>query len=84
VSNVIEVREVQTAIGLVAAHAGFSIVPESVQRLRRDDVRYLPIIERNARSPIMMIHRAGDVSVELEKLIEISCALHASDVHGHD
>lgn len=84
VSDVIEVRELQTAIGLVAAHAGFSIVPESVQRLRRDDVRYLPIIERNARSPIMMIHRAGDVSSELERLIEVSCALHANDVQGHD
>lgn len=84
VVNVIEVRELQTAIGLVAAHAGLSIVPESVQRLRRDDVRYLPIVERNARSPIMMIHRAGDISAELEKLIEVSCQIHASDAHGHD
>lgn len=84
VTNLIEVRELQTAIGLVAAHAGLSVVPESVQRLRRDDVRYLPIVERNARSPIMMIHRAGDISVELERLIEVSCALHASDAHGHD
>ncbi|MCB2063250.1 MAG: LysR family transcriptional regulator [Novosphingobium sp.] len=84
VTNLIEVRELQTAIGLVAAHAGLSVVPESVQRLRRDDVRYLPIVERNARSPIMMIHRAGDISPELEHLIEVSCALHASDAHGHD
>lgn len=84
VTNLIEVRELQTAIGLVAAHAGLSVVPESVQRLRRDDVRYLPILERNARSPIMMIHRAGDISVELERLIAVSCELHASDAHGHD
>jgi LysR family transcriptional regulator, benzoate and cis,cis-muconate-responsive activator of ben and cat genes len=72
-----EVRELQTAIGLVAAHAGLSIVPESVQRLRRDDVCYLPIAERGALSPIMMIHRAGDISGELEALIGISCELHA-------
>ncbi|MCP5379292.1 MAG: LysR family transcriptional regulator [Novosphingobium sp.] len=84
VSNVIEARELQTAIGLVAANAGLSIVPQSVQRLRRDDVCYLPIVERNARSPILMIHRAGDISSELAKLIEVSCALHANDVHGHD
>jgi LysR family transcriptional regulator, benzoate and cis,cis-muconate-responsive activator of ben and cat genes len=84
VVNVIEVRELQTAIGLVASHAGMSIVPESVQRLRRDDVRYLPIVERNARSPIMMVHRAGDISPELEKLIEVSCQIHANDAHGHD
>lgn len=84
VSQTVEVRELQTAIGLVAAHAGLSIVPWSVQRLRRDDVCYLPIVERNARSPIMMIHRAGDVSAELASLIEVSCALYANDMKGHD
>ncbi|WP_292965597.1 LysR family transcriptional regulator [Novosphingobium sp. UBA1939] len=79
-SGVQEVRELQTAIGLVAAHAGFTIVPESVQRFRRDDVAYLPIADSTARSPIMMIHRMGDVSVELAELIAIS-----RDVHGmHD
>ena len=78
-----EVRELQTAIGLVAAHAGFAVVPESVQRLRRDDVSYLPIADRGARSPIMMVHRAGDVTPELERLITISCEIHASVAHGH-
>lgn len=77
VGELIKVRELQTAIGLVAAHAGFSIVPESVQRLRRDDVRYLPIVDRNARSPIMMIHRAGDISPELDQLVAIGRQLYA-------
>jgi DNA-binding transcriptional LysR family regulator len=72
-----EVRELQTAIGLVAAHAGFTIVPGSVQRFRRDDVAYLPIADNTARSPIMMIHRMGDISAELAQLIAIS-----RDVHG--
>ena len=35
-----EARELQTAIGLVAAEVGICIVPTSVQRLRRDDVVY--------------------------------------------
>lgn len=83
VGDLIEVRELQTAIGLVAAHAGFSIVPESVQRLRRDDVRYLPILDRNAHSPIMMIHRIGDISEELEKLIEVSCQAYARQTPAH-
>lgn len=83
VRSLIEAREVQTAIGLVAARAGLSIVPESVQRLRRDDVRYLPLAESNARSPIMMIHRAGDMSVELERLLEVSREVHGgSHQHG--
>ncbi len=75
-----EVRELQTAIGLVAAHAGLSIVPESVQRLKRDDVAYVPIVDKAARSPIMMIHRSGDISSELARLIEISCELHADNI----
>ncbi|WP_225010425.1 MULTISPECIES: LysR family transcriptional regulator [Novosphingobium] len=83
VTRLMEVRELQTAIGLVAAHVGFCIVPESVQRLRRDDVRYVPIADRNARSPIMMMHRMGDITPELGTLIDISCELHAKSAHGH-
>jgi DNA-binding transcriptional LysR family regulator len=40
-----EARELQTAIGLVAAEVGICIVPTSVQRLRRDDVVYREIDE---------------------------------------
>jgi DNA-binding transcriptional LysR family regulator len=82
-AKIMEVRELQTAIGLVAAYAGFAVVPESVQRLRRDDVRYLPLADRGARSPIMMVHRSGDVTPELATLIRISCEIHASAAHGH-
>ncbi len=35
-----EVRELQTALGLVAADTGVCIVPASVERLRRDNVVY--------------------------------------------
>ncbi len=82
--SVMEVHELQTAIGLVAANAGLCLVPESVQRLRRDDVVYLPISDTAAQSPIMMIHRLGDVSRELERLITISCELHQrrGEAHG--
>ena len=83
--SVMEVRELQTAIGLVAAHAGICLVPESVQRLRRDDVCYLPIAASSPKSPILMIHRAGDVSAELEALVDISCRLHGQEERsGHD
>jgi len=80
--SVMEVRELQTAIGLVAANAGLCLVPESVQRLRRDDIVYLPISDAAAQSPIMMIHRVGDVSPELERLIAISCELHKGTDEG--
>ena len=81
--NLVEVRELQTAIGLVAAHSGLSIVPSSVQRMRRDDVCYLPIIDAAARSPIMMIHRTGDISSELAQLIDISCELYSGGEAEH-
>ncbi len=67
-----EVRELQTAIGLVAAQAGVCLVPASVQRLRRDDVVYRPLIEQDAKSPIIISQRASDRSVNIAKLLEIS------------
>jgi DNA-binding transcriptional LysR family regulator len=40
-----EVRELQTALGLVAADLGIALVPSSVRRLGRDDVQYLGLDE---------------------------------------
>jgi DNA-binding transcriptional LysR family regulator len=60
-----EAREMQTAIGLVAAEVGICIVPTSVQRLRRDDVVYRELVEQTITSPIIMSRRANDRSHEL-------------------
>lgn len=57
----VEVREVQIALGLVAAGAGCAIVPESMRHLQRDDIVYRPIVEE-AVSPIIISQRASDVS----------------------
>ena len=57
-----EARELQTAIGLVAAEVGIAIVPTSVQRLRRDDVVYRELDGPAMTSPIIMSRRAGDRS----------------------
>jgi DNA-binding transcriptional LysR family regulator len=59
-----EVRELQIAMGLVAAEEGVSIVPESVRRSRREDVCYRELLEP-ATSPIIMSQRIGDSSPEL-------------------
>ena len=67
-----EVRELQTALGLVAAGAGIAIVPATVQRLRRDDIVYRPIAERDAVSPIIVSWRLADQS-ELARLLERLC-----------
>ena len=66
-----EARELQTAIGLVAAEVGICIVPTSVQRLRRDDVVYREIIEQTITSPIIMSRRVNDRSRELTVLSKV-------------
>ena len=71
-STVQEVRELQTAIGLVAAQAGVCIVPSSVQRLQRDDVVYRPLLETGATSPVIMSWRREDISDETKLLIRLS------------
>jgi LysR family transcriptional regulator, benzoate and cis,cis-muconate-responsive activator of ben and cat genes len=66
-----EVREVQTALGLVAAEAGICLVPASVERLSRDNVAYLPLDEKNAVSPIIMSNRKGDKSPEITLILKL-------------
>lgn len=55
-------NELQTAIGLVAAGIGVTLVPASVQRLHRDDIGYTPLTDEKATSPIIASWRAGDES----------------------
>ena len=66
-----EVRQVQTALGLVAAEAGISLVPASVERLRRDDVTYRPLDDERAVSPIIMSNRKGDKSPEIALILRL-------------
>ncbi|MBS0372792.1 MAG: LysR family transcriptional regulator [Proteobacteria bacterium] len=60
-----ETNGLQTAIGLVAAGMGVTLVPESVQRLRRDDVAYRPLVEQGLTSPLIMTIRTGDTSAHV-------------------
>ena len=69
--HVRDVRELQTALGLVAAAVGVSIVPAAVQRLRRDDVVYRPLQDGTATSPIIMCSRQHDNSREIAALLQL-------------
>tara|TARA_R110000787_G_scaffold191660_2_gene302979 strand:+ start:5832 stop:6782 length:951 start_codon:yes stop_codon:yes gene_type:complete len=59
-----EVRELQVAVGLVAAEEGVCLVPESVRQARTEGVQYLELAEAPI-SPIIMSNRVGDRSDEL-------------------
>jgi DNA-binding transcriptional LysR family regulator len=54
------VRELQTALGLVAARVGVSLVPESVDGLRVHGVVYRHLPEPSPTSPIIMSRRLQD------------------------
>lgn len=69
--NVFEVRELQIAVGLVAAGEGIAIMPASVQGMRRLDLSYLEIHDKNAVSPILFSARMMDKSEELSKLLQL-------------
>lgn len=65
------VNELQTAIGLVAAGIGVTLVPASVQRLHRDDIGYTPLLDSSAMSPIVVSFRAGDASPVLHQCLQL-------------
>ena len=60
-----EVREMQTAISLVAAGMGVALVPASVQNLRRRGVVYRPLAEASATTELSVVYRADDPSAVL-------------------
>ncbi len=66
-----EVRELQTALGLVAAEVGVCLVPAAVQRFRRDNVGYVALDEPDAISPILMSYRKNDTSPEIDRLVRL-------------
>jgi len=59
--HVEEVRELQTALGLVAAEAGVCIIPASARRMRTD-LAYRMIDVDGATSPVIMSRRVNDRS----------------------
>jgi len=66
--EVLEVREIQTALGLVAAEFGVCVIPSSARQIRQD-VHYRLIDSDRATSPVIFNHRVNDTSkyVELAK-----------------
>lgn len=78
--HVTEVRELQIAIGLVAAGQGISIVPDSVQGLHRSDVIYRRLEDKHAFSPILFSVRHMDRAPELENILAVVYEVY--DAHG--
>lgn len=68
--EILEVPELQTALGLVAAESGVCLIPSSARI--RSDVVYLAVAEERVTSPIILIHRQGETAWYLEDVLQIS------------
>lgn len=64
-AEIMMVREIQVALGLVSAESGVCIIP-TLARQMRPDLVYRPIASERATSPIIMNYREGDTSPNLE------------------
>ena len=65
-----EASELQSALGLVAAGVGIALVPSTVRRLGRNDVRYLALDEAGITSPIIVSFRSNDRSPLLARFLD--------------
>ena len=66
-----ETRELQIALGLVAAGEGVSIVPSSVNGLKRDDISYKALDDARLVSPIIMSMRVLDESEDVQRMLHL-------------
>jgi LysR family transcriptional regulator, benzoate and cis,cis-muconate-responsive activator of ben and cat genes len=76
-SEVHEVRELQTALGLVAAGAGNCVVPASAAHMR-SDLKYQPLTLAGATSPVIMSRRLRDTSPLVEQVAQLARGIFAS------
>ena len=74
-----EVREIQSALGLVAAAAGLCIIPAASQRQRPDDVCYRMLFDEAATSPVIMSYRRNDNSGRIEQIKELIREMYADN-----
>ncbi|HEX8883875.1 MAG TPA: LysR family transcriptional regulator [Noviherbaspirillum sp.] len=81
--DTLEVRELQVALGLVAAGMGVTVVPKSVLGLRRNDVCYKEMDEPRLSSPIIMSLRALDKSEDIKSVLALIYELYRSEGVPH-
>ena len=81
--DTLEVRELQVALGLVAAGMGVTVVPKSVLGLRRNDVCYKEMDEPRLSSPIIMSLRALDKSEDIKSMLTLIYGLYRSEGVPH-
>lgn len=77
-AEIIEARELQTALGLVAAESGVCVVP-SAARLLRSDVHYRLIEGERATSPVILNYRMNDGSRYIDVIKQLIQEMYAEN-----
>lgn len=66
--QIIELREIQLALGLVAAGEGISIIPKSASTIVLRDLQYLPLLNTEATTPIFMSMRNFEENIQIDSM----------------
>ncbi|WP_313295616.1 LysR family transcriptional regulator [Diaphorobacter sp.] len=74
-SEIHEVREIQTALGLVAAESGLCLIPASARI--RSDLCYRLIDDPQATSPIIFSHRLNDNAWYIDAIKQLVADMYA-------
>ena len=74
------VREIQLALGLVAAGEGVAIVPESAKAILIPGLHYTPLLDSDAVSPLFLATRSMDDSDYIHSLFD--CIYRIYDEEG--
>lgn len=78
-ASVEEVREIQTALGIVAAGVRLCVIPAASQRQRPDDVSCRAIKDECATSPVIMSFRRDDAKGRVEEIKQIIREMYADN-----
>ena len=65
-----EAKEINTALGLVAAGVGATVVGRSVATNNRGDIRFVPIADLSVGSKVLAVRKAGPVNALVEAFLD--------------
>ncbi len=70
-SNLVEVREVQLALGLVAADQGICIIPQSARAIQIPNLKFIPLLDNAAVSPVFLAVRNMDENSNIRSMLDV-------------
>ncbi|MEW9149394.1 LysR family transcriptional regulator [Acinetobacter indicus] len=68
--NLKEVREIHMALGLVSSGEGVCIIPKSASAIGIQNLKFLPILDEEAYSPITLAYRSIDNNEYIQQILE--------------